>query len=784
MTRSGESTSGIPARGLRGAPREGAASGMPQGARGAAFPGDDATFGAHSPAELIVSQAQLGIIAVDREGCVQFVNPHAARILRLPEDGARSAGRPLADLGLIPADDQPRAEDMSRQVLRGLTWEDTFPRTRADGGLSFIRTIAVPLRRPSGDIGGMMLMLSETSRRDTQREQDRLRLLERIGDRLSGSLELDVTLRQVAQILLPQFADHCFIDLLQGDKLIRRAQAHAGGWMPPRGSWAEVGTQVHYPPGHFSEQAMSRLETIVVPDLHAEYYPAPSKESMAASDEAGLTSVLAAPLYARGELLGVISLALSRLTERQDPHYDLSDRDLIGAIAGRVSVAIDNAMLFEAERQTALAFQHSLLPQQVPELDGLEVAFCYVPAKPLAAAGQGVQTQVGGDWYDIIPLAAGRVGLVIGDVEGRGARAAAIMGQIRATLRAYAQDEKSPADVMRKLDEWCRSTAPPGAGGDPSTVSCIYMIYDAWSRQLTLCNAGHAAPLLAAGGSVMPLEIRHKGVLLGVRGRGIRGLPTYKEQTVTLPPGAALVLYTDGLTDRRTRADGSGFYTEAEASAMLREAVLAAAGPSAARPLGTGVADEVALAAQHAVPGDIDDDMAILVLRSAPADLAYVDHSFPAEPIMVSDARRLAAATFASWAMAPDQADLACLLVSEVVTNAVLHASVATTRNRGALLQMMATASGTGGFAAVPDLDGPPAHAPASQREFRLRLRRGAESIWAEIFDPDLRLPRIRSARDTDEGGRGLYLVEQLATRWGSRPTAEGKAVWFEVPLT
>src|SRR5215467_12582319 len=223
------------------------------------------------------------------------------------------------------------------------------------------------------------------------------------------------------------------------------------------------------PPG----QAMARLETVVVPDLHAENYPAPSEESMSAADQAGLTSVLASPLYARGELLGVMALALSMLTDRRDPHYDLSDGDLIGAIASRVAVAIDNAMLFEAERQTALAFQQSLLPQEVPELDGLEVAFRYVPAKPLETQGQGIQTQVGGDWYDIIPLAAGRVGLVIGDVEGRGARAAAIMGQIRATLRAYAQDEKSPADVMRKLDEWCRSTAPVGqdgmAAGDPPT---------------------------------------------------------------------------------------------------------------------------------------------------------------------------------------------------------------------------------------------------------------------------------------------------------------------------
>ena len=138
-----------------------------------------------------------------------------------------------------------------------------------------------------------------------------------------------------------------------------------------------------------------------------------------------------------------------------------------------MAVAIDNAMLFEAERRTALAFQQSLLPDSAPELDGLEVAFRYVPAKPLATQGQGIQTQVGGDWYDIIPLAAGRVGLVIGDVEGRGARAAATMGQLRAALRAYAQDEKSPADIMRKLDEWVRSTAPsaPAATRPPCRAS-------------------------------------------------------------------------------------------------------------------------------------------------------------------------------------------------------------------------------------------------------------------------------------------------------------------------
>src|SRR5580693_151995 len=625
------------------------------------------------PAELVLSQAEIGVIVADRAGNVVFSNEYVARMLRLDGSAAPLVGKPLSGLGLLPDSEPGRFDEITRQVLNGSSWEDTFAGHRSDGSFLFVRELAVPLRDPSGAIDGIVLVITEAGRRDTQREPDRLRLLERIGQRLAGSLELDATLRQVAQILVPRFGDHCFIDLFSGDKLIRRAAAHAGGWEPQAGTWARVGEAIQYPPGHFTQQAMSRLETIVVPDTQAGYYPAPSEQSMSAADQVGVTSVLASPLYARGELLGAISLALSRITDRPDPHYDISDGDLIGAIASRVAVAIDNAMLFEAERRTALAFQQSLLPDSAPELDGLEVAFRYVPAKPLETQGQGIQTQVGGDWYDIIPLAAGRVGLVIGDVEGRGPRAAAIMGQMRAALRAFAQDENAPADIMRKLDEWCRSLAPGDEagmplGGDPPTASCIYMIYDAWSRELTFANAGHDAPIMISGGQSRQLEFRHKGVLLGVRGKGIRGLPTYKEQTITVPPGAILVFFTDGLTDRRTRADGSGHYTEDEALQMLQHAVRAAAA--------SGDADAVATAAEFAVPGDIDDDMAILVVKSSPAELASIERSFPAEPIMVSEARRLAAQTFGSWGMDAEQVELACLLVSEVVTNAVLHASI------------------------------------------------------------------------------------------------------------
>src|SRR6266702_1355469 len=796
---------------------------------------------------MVLDHADIAVVVTDRLCNIRYVNDFAARLFRVSGAVSRLAGCPVVSLGLFADDGVHKIEDLAGQVLRGRSWEGTFESERGDGSGTLIRGIAVPLWHPGGDIDGMVILVREADHRDGHGQQDRIALLERVGERLAGSLEIGTTLKHVAEILVPQFADHCFIDLFQGEQLFRRAMRHASDWVPPPGTWAQVGEQIHYPDGHFCQQAMARLDTIAINDLDSEYYPAPSPESMAAAHEAGMMSVIAAPLYARGELLGVMSLALSRLTDRVEQHYDAPDRDLIGAIASRVAIAIDNAMLFETARQTALAFQKSLLPQAIPDLDGLEVACRYVPAKPLETQGQGIQTQVGGDWYDIIPLAAGRVGIVIGDLEGRGARAAAIMGQLRAALRAFAQDEKSPADIMRKLDDWCRSLAPADengvAAGDPPTVSCIYMIYDAWSRKLTFANAGHDAPLLISAGQVRQLEFMYKGVLLGVRGKGIRGLPTYKEQTIDMPPGAILGFYTDGLTDRRARADGAGHDAEAEAVEMLQHAVRAAA-------VG-GDADAVATAAEYAVPGDIDDDMAILVVKSSPSELASTERTFPAEPIMVSEARRLAAQTFRSWGMDSGQVELACLLVSEVVTNAVLHASVTPSPGRDLDLEMeplmmpapvgvpagslgpagsvtpgpmpgrpasrSAAAARTATVpgqkvpgqkvpgqkvpgqqaAAIPGHvapvqggagpawpDAPPGMvpAPAAPREFALRLRRGATSVWVEVFDPDLRLPRIRTAGETDEGGRGLYLVEQLATRWGSRPTPEGKAVWFEMP--
>jgi PAS domain S-box-containing protein len=728
----------------------------------------------------ILEQLQMAVVVTDRGCNLLYANMYAVNLFGLPDAPARLVGRSLVSLGFEEGDTR-RVHDLTAQVLRGRDWEGTFASRHMDGTRVFVRARAVPQRLPSGEICGIAIMARDATRRSNRAERDRLRLLERIGERLARSLELDETLRQVAETLVPQFADHCLVDLFQGDKLVRRAMMNARGWMPEPGGWAAVGEPIDYPPGNFCEQAMTRRDTVVVADMSEQRFPAQRQASLDQCDNIGITSVIATPLIARGELLGVMSLALSGLTEREERHYGADDGDFLSLIGSRVAIALDNAMLFEEERRTALAFQTSLLQRTPPLVDGLEVAYKYVPAKPLETHGQGIQTQVGGDWYDIIPLSAGRVGIVIGDVEGRGARAAAVMGQLRAALRAFAQDDKPPAEILRRLDDWCRTLEPTYeeaqcfvSGPDSPIVSCTYLVYDAWSRTLSFANAGHDAPLLITDHEVGQMEIEHKGLLLGVRSKGIPGLPTYREETRYLPPGSALVLYTDGLTDRRQRADGSGHFTEAEALQMLREAV---------QDVATEGVEAIAQAAEQAVPGEIDDDMAIVVVRTSSVDLAFLEQSFDAEPIRVSEARRLANETFIAWGMDLDQADLACLLVSEVVTNVVLHAAVSASPRHEFTLD---SASGPGildDWSGSPFADDFPAPGGDGGREFTLRLRRGASAVWVEVFDPDLRLPRIRSAGENDEGGRGLYLVDQLATRWGSRPTHDGKAVWFEIPI-
>jgi serine phosphatase RsbU (regulator of sigma subunit) len=232
------------------------------------------------------------------------------------------------------------------------------------------------------------------------------------------------------------------------------------------------------------------------------------------------------PLTARGVTLGVVSLSRA---ENPGP-YDEADVRLVSDLAARAAVHIDNARLYTREHDAAVTLQRSLLPRNIAAVEGLDIAHRYQPASRT--------TEIGGDWFDVIPLDHGQVALVVGDVTGHGIRAAAIMGQLRTTIAALARLDCPPEDIMRQLD---RVVA---AHGEEAGATCLHAVYDPRSRRCRLTSAGHPPPVLCGPDGAAELIDLPAGLLLGA-GRG-----PYETMDRQLAPGSVLALYTDGLIEQ------------------------------------------------------------------------------------------------------------------------------------------------------------------------------------------------------------------------------------------
>ncbi|MFI8961096.1 SpoIIE family protein phosphatase [Streptomyces sp. NPDC053493] len=328
--------------------------------------------------------------------------------------------------------------------------------------------------------------------------------------------------------------------------------------------------------------------------------------------------------------------------------------------------------------------------------------------------------RVGGDWYDAIPLPGSRVALVVGDVMGHSMTSAAIMGQLRTTAQTLAGLDLPPQEVLHHLDEQAQRL------GENRMATCMYAVYDPVSHRITIANAGHPPPiLLHLGGRAEVLRVP-PGAPIGVGG------VDFEAVELDAPAGATLLLYTDGLVESRLRDVWTGIE-------QLRERLAATAqltGPDHSPPL-EALCDDVL---DMLGPGDRDDDIALLAARFdgiAPSDVAY--WFLEPEDAAPGRARRLARRALARWDL-EDLTDSVELLVSEVVTNAVRYA----------------------------------------ERPVTLRLLR-TDVLRCEVGDDSPQLPRQRRARDTDEGGRGLFLVNRLARRWGATRLSGGKVVWFEL---
>ncbi|MEV8094450.1 SpoIIE family protein phosphatase [Kitasatospora sp. NPDC085879] len=547
--------------------------------------------------------------------------------------------------------------------------------------------------------------------------QARLALLNEASTRIGTTLDLQRTAQELIDVVIPRFADFVTVDLLEsvleGDEpepvprdgsVMLRAVAV--------GEVGENGTMIGAadPVGGGSRsaqlyaQSLRTGRSILVPhvDEQALRRIVAHPNRIAPSLDAGVHSYLMVPLLARGTVLGGVEFVRTHNPES----FTHADVALAEELAARAAVCIDNARIYRRERDTALTLQRSLLPQDVHRTPGLEIAHRYLPSS--------VISEVGGDWFDVVPLSGGRVALIVGDVMGHGIRAAATMGQLRTVARTLITLEMDPARVLRRLDD------AAAAIGESQFATCVCVLFDPVDRICTAATAGHLPPVIArADGSTELLELPPGAPL------GVGGVPFESVQT-TLDEDAILVLYTDGLVERRGRDLDEGIdllrRTVAERRDSLEQtcdAVLAALGAAAGQ-------DDIAVIMAHSRPIG-SDRLATLTLAG---DRAMVRH-----------ARRFARDTLTEWGLS-SLSDMVELLTSELITNALVHAG-----------------------------------APVQLRMFRNQV------LTVEVADRDRHEPRLRRARAEDEGGRGMHLVNELAHRWGTRSTKDGKVVWYELEL-
>lgn len=574
-----------------------------------------------------------------------------------------------------------------------------------------------------------------------------LALLNEASARIGNSLDLETTARELLDVAVPGFCDLASVDLYQG--LLTGEEAPPGRWGSPRqepvGGSAELrrvgfasavsdavpdGTATD---GDTDPPALGAVHRYPFNSPCAKALRTGRVKNVPGDDRGFVQSTLAVPMVAHDTVVGLVQFSRTKGSEP----FGERDRALATELAARAAVCIDNARLYRREHERALILQRSLLPPGDPEAAGLDIACRYLPGN--------AATEVGGDWFDVIELPGHRTALVVGDVMGRGLRAAVAMGELRTAVRTLALLDLEPAEVLSALDEVARglgtpggSTASDGVGGGaqwPSRAShkardadlsevylatCVYAVYDSVTRRCTFANAGHLPPVVVEPGEPALLLDVPPGMPLGVGGE------PFEEVEVELKEGALLALYTDGLVESRDHPLDEGLQA-------LRNALVEPALPL------EDVCDHVlsTLDTRHG-----EDDIALLMARiqGLPAD-AVGDWRLPREPRSVGRARELARSQLIAWDL-DDLVDTTELLVSELVTNALRY----------------------------------------GEGEIRLRLLRD-RTLVCEVWDAGLVQPRRRRARDTDEGGRGLQLVGLLSAAWGSRRTPRGKTVWFELPL-
>ncbi|WP_181802682.1 SpoIIE family protein phosphatase [Streptomyces shenzhenensis] len=678
-----------------------------------------------------LTRSPIGMAVMDPELRYVWLNDTLEQFGGVPRE--QRLGRRLSEL--LPGLQANTIETLMRKVLAtrepvtdyeylGWSWSD--PHRQRAYSTSFF-----PLVDADDSVTGVCYMVSDVTERWTARQL--LSLVNEAGTRIGTTLDVLRTAQELADFAVPRFADFVVVDLLEP---VLSTEGH-GTWLtdagpaPARPVMRRAALKTVREGGPEAvAQIGDRVDFLPPPhgvDLLIRGEPVLIPE-LTPEDHLWITAQPARTARIREfGLHTLISvpmrarntvLGLTTFARSLNPlSFEPDDVLLAQELVARAAVCVDNARRYTREHTAAVTLQRSLLPQALTGGTALDVASSYLPAD--AADG------VGGDWFDVIPLSGARVALVVGDVVGHGLAAAASMGRLRTAVQTLADMDMPPDELLAHLDDLVLRLAEEentGAVVEGSTdtfvgATCLYAVYDPVTRRCAMARAGHPPPVVVSPDGHVHFPEIPAGPPLGLGGMA------FEATEIELAEGSLFGLYTDGLIEGCDQDVELGM-------ARLRSALT---GP------GADLDTLCTAAVQQLVAVPQPDDIALLLARTHALGAGHVvSWDVPVSPAAVAEVRADAVRQVVAWGY-DELAMTTELIVSELVTNAIRYAE-------------------------------PP---------IRLRLLRDAR-LTCEVADASSTAPRLRHARSTDEGGRGLFLVAQLAHRWGARYTGEGKIIWAE----
>jgi anti-sigma regulatory factor (Ser/Thr protein kinase) len=662
------------------------------------------------------------ILGIDETGRVIQHDRNAPEIL--PLDSAELVGSHLSDLVATPSTADSALTTLLDAVRDGREATVVLPiGTREGRRVETVASVQPMLGETPGLAALAVLKMPPTQHeRFVDPALMRHSLLDDTFRQIGATLDLDQVARGLINILVPHFCTAAGLLVLEsvaggdefpvhpadGSQLLRRLAVATDDGSPGWDATFPTGEVLLYPPGTPYVECMDTGKPVRVAMMNhqAAVDIAESWLRRPVADLLSEASMLLLPLATRDASLGFF---VCTRTSGYRP-FDDYDSDIGMEFASRAGIFIDNARQYNRERTTALTLQRSLLPTGLSHPSSVDVRHRYLPGSKLI--------EVGGDWYESIALPGARVALVVGDVAGHGVRAAVTMGRLRTAIHTLAMLELPPAESLQQLNELMQELGTR----EPHFATCVYAVFDAVAGTCEVASAGHLPPLLVRPDGTNELLDVSPAPPLGV------GTGPIQSRTLPVEDGSLLVLYTDGLVEKRTQDIDVGLN-------RLRDIFTPA---TVDLPL-----EELCRATLAGVYADQQrDDIAVLIarLRSIPKD-NIASWTLPSELTSARRARGLIKRPLKKWGLS-DLQPVAELLVSELVTNAVRYAQ--------------------------------------GKVGLRLILEGG---LVCEVLDDSAALPRLRHPDEDDERGRGLQVVSQVAQRWGARRSLTGKVVWCELPL-